>query len=121
VKHLHAIGSAEKYSTKEYELVISNSLATCIGRKKLWEEDSNMVSISSSLEEILDFNGNVFPGMEYDGMSIGNAFFTESNIRYSPPSYKEGCTTYAHSLSIYVHMDLHTPLVKIVRARTVQK
>jgi len=42
IRHIHAMGPANEYSTKEHELVISNLLAACIGDKRLWEKNSNV-------------------------------------------------------------------------------
>ena len=99
IKHSHTMGSIEEYSIKECKLVISNSLAAHIRSKRLWEENSNMVSIGSPSKEILDFSGNVFAGTEYDDISIDNVFFTESGIRYSFSFYRNGYNTYTHSVS----------------------
>jgi len=73
--------------------VTPNSLASCIGEKTVWEDDNDMVSLSSPTQELLESNGDEYSEDNLNGMSIDNTFFTQRDIRYAAlPDEREPTT-----------------------------
>jgi len=62
--------STEKINKNMRNSIISNSLASQIGDRTLWEND--MVSLGSLFQKSLNENVKVSPGAPFDDMSIDN-------------------------------------------------
>ena len=62
--------STEKINKNMCNSIISNSLASQIGDRTLWEND--MVSLGSLFQKSLNENVKVSPGAPFDDMSIDN-------------------------------------------------
>ena len=71
--------STEKINKNMHNSVISNSLASQIGDRTLWED--NIVSLGSPFQEPLNKNVKVSPGALFDDMSIDNTYLAKGNIR----------------------------------------
>ena len=71
--------STEKINKNMHNSVISNSLASQIGDRTLWED--NIVSLGSPFQELLNKNVEVFPGALFNDMSINNTYLAKGDIR----------------------------------------
>ena len=71
--------STEKINKNMCDSIISNSLASQIGDRTLWE--NNMVSLGSLFQKPLNEDVKVSPGAPFDDISIDNTYLAESNIR----------------------------------------
>ena len=73
------VKSTEKINKNMHDFIISNSLASRIGDKILWEND--MVSLGSLFQKPLNENVKVSSGAPFDNMSIDNTYLAKGNIR----------------------------------------
>jgi len=71
--------STEKINKNMHNSVISNSLASQIGDRTLWED--NMVFLESPFQEPLNKNVEVFPSALFDDMSIDNTYLAKGDIK----------------------------------------
>ena len=84
---------SNEHCTQMHKPVTPNSLASCIGEKTVWEDDNDMVSLSSPTQELLESNGDEYSEDNLNGMSIDNTFFTQRDIRYAAlPDEREPTT-----------------------------
>jgi len=71
-----------------HELVIPNSLASHIGDKTPWDEDTDIVSLGSPPSELVNHNEDSFSSQPYNGINSEDTYFAENGISVRGPPLK---------------------------------
>jgi len=87
----------KNHATSKGNSVTSKSLASCIEKGPLWEENDNIVLLGSQTHEIEEQNGNIFDAI--NSMSVDNPLFADNGIRCTALSHEYDYSTNLLSVS----------------------
>ena len=90
-KHFCLTKSSKEHVSQEHKNTISNSLASHIGKRTLWNKEDDTVSLGSQTHKTLDYNESTL-----SVMSTNDSLFADNGLRYAAFPYKRKYSTNLH-------------------------